>query len=216
MGKFIRRIIEGEMRYLELYGFRGTLFMIYCYVMTRLFYRDSRIIRFPFDIRGRKYIDLGKALTLGKYCRFEVFPHLMTEGDSIKLRIGKSVQMNDNVHICAMQSVEIGDNVLMASNIYISDNTHGFYNGIAAKQSSPNIPPINRPYFIAPVKIEKNAWVCQGCVINPGVTIGEGSIIGANSVVTHSIPPYSIAVGAPAKVIKHYDFNRACWVKQEN
>ena len=54
----------------------------------------------------------------------------------------------------------------------------------------------------------------QGChVIRQ---MGVGSIIGANSVVTHFIPPYSIAVGAPAKVIKHYDFNRTCWVRQEN
>ena len=204
------------MSYLKLYGVFGTLYMFICYVRTRLFYRNSRLIRFPFDIRGRKYIDLGMNLTLGKYCRFEVFPHLMVEGESMKLKIGKDVQMNDNVHICAMQSVEIGDNVLMASNIYISDNTHGSYNGTAAKQSSPNVPPIKRPYFIAPVKIGKSVWICQGVVINPGVTIGEGSVVGANSVVTHSIPPYSIAVGAPARVIKYYDFTLACWVKQEN
>ena len=204
------------MSYLKIYGVLGTLYMLYCYVRTRLFYRESRLIRFPFDIRGRQYIDLGKRLTLGKHCRFEVFPHLMIEGETIKLRIGDNVQMNDNVHICAMQSVEIGDNVLMASNIYISDNSHGVYNGDNAKLSSPEISPIKRPYYIAPVKIGENVWICQGVVVNPGVTIGEGSIIGANSVVTHSIPSYSIAVGAPAKIIKHFDFDRACWVKQEN
>ena len=202
------------MSYLKLYGVLGTLYMFGCYVRTRLFYRESRLIRFPFDIRGRKYINLGKNLTLGKYCRFEVFPHLMVDGENVKLRIGENVQMNDNVHICAMQSVEIGDNVLMASNIYISDNSHGFYNGDNMKHSSPDISPIKRSYYMAPVKIEEKVWICQGVVINPGVTIGKGSIIGANSVVTHSIPPYSIAVGAPANVIKHYNFDRACWINQ--
>lgn len=195
----------------RIYGFRGTLYMIYCWLMTRLLYRKSRIIRFPFDIRGKRYIDLGEQLTLGKYCRFEVFPHLMVGGEGYKIVIGKNVQINDNVHICAMQSVKIGDDVLMASNIYIADNSHGTYNGDTESQSSPDIPPIKRSYYIAPVKIEKNVWIGQGVVINPGVTIGEGSIIGANSVVTHSIPPYSIAVGSPAKVIKQYTLQKRIW-----
>lgn len=201
----------------SLYGIRGSIYMIYCYIMTRLFYRKSRIIRFPFDIRGRKYIDLGASLTLGKNCRFEVFPHLMrVEGCRFKIIIGKNVQMNDNVHICAMESVIIDDNVLMASNIYISDNSHGIYNGEAACQTAPNISPIERKYHISPVKIERNVWIGQGVVINPGVTIGEGAIIGANSVVTHTIPPYTIAVGTPARVVKRFDFDSQTWISLNN
>ena len=196
-----------------MYGIRGSIYMIYCWLKTRFLYHRARIIRFPFDIRGNKYIDLGNKLTLGKYCRFEVFPHLMIDGKGNKIVIGKNVQINDNVHICAMQSVKIGDNVLMASNIYIADNSHGLYNGDVIKQSSPEIAPIERPYFISPVEIGNKVWICQGVVINPGVSIGEGSIIGANSVVTHSIPPYSIAVGSPAKVIKRYSFEKNIWEK---
>lgn len=195
------------------YGFRGTIYMLYCWMLTKLLYRKCRIVRFPFDIRGKKYIDLGDQLTLGKHCRFEVFPHLMVGNKSKKLKIGKNVQINDNVHICALQSVEIGDNVLIASNIYIADNSHGSYNGDSATQSSPITPPIKRSYYIAPVKIDNNVWIGQGVVINPGVTIGEGSIIGANSVVTHSIPPFSIAVGSPSKVIKKYSFEKRSWEK---
>ena len=112
-----------------------------------------------------------------------------------------------------MQSVDIGDNVLMASNIYISDNSHGSYKGEASEQTSPDIAPINRIYNIKPVIIGRNVWICQGVVVNPGVTIGECAIIGANSVVTHSIPPYSIAVGCPAKVIKQYDSSVGRWIK---
>lgn len=197
---------------MNVYGFGGVLYMFYCFVRTRLFYRKSRIIRFPFDIRGRKYVDLGESLTLGKYCRFEVFPHLMVGENKKKLVIGKNVQINDNVHICAMQAVKIGDNVLMASNIYIADNSHGLYNGEANKQTNPSQSPIERPYFISPVEIGNNVWICQGVVVNPGVTVGQCSIIGANSVVTHSIPPYSIAVGSPAKVVKQYSFEKNCWV----
>lgn len=198
------------MKFLEKYGLLGAIYMIYCWIMTRLFYHKARIIRFPFDLRGGKYINLGEGLTLGKYCRFEVFPHLMVGDERFKIRFGKNVQINDNVHICAMESVKIGDNVLMASNIYIADNSHGIYNGDVI-QSSPDIPPIERPYNISPVEIGNKVWICQGVVINPGVSIGEGSIIGANSVVTHSIPPYSIAVGSPAVVIKRYCFEKNIW-----
>lgn len=183
-----------------------------CFIRTFIWYRESRIIRFPFDIRGRKHIDLGESLTLGKNCRFEVFPHLMKPGKIKKIIIGKNVQMNDNVHICAMESIEIGDNVLMASNIFIADNCHGLYKSDNDLQSSPFVPPIYRKYYIAPVSIGKNVWIGQGVVVNPGVTIGEGAIIGANSVVTHSIPPYTIAVGAPAKVIKKYDSKNKNWI----
>ena len=201
------------MNQFKIYGFRGTLYMMYCFIATRLFYRGCRIIRFPFDIRGKKYIRLGKRLTLGRGCRFEVFPNLMKYGEDKKLIIEDDVQMNDNVHICAMQSVIIRKNVLMASNIYIADNSHGIYNGDMNTQSLPEVPPIKRPYYMAPVIIEQNVWIGQGVVVNPGVTIGEGSIVGANSVVTHSIPPYSIAVGSPAKVIKQYSFEKKIWEK---
>ncbi len=112
--------------------------------------------------------------------------------------------MNDNVHISAMESVRIGDNVLMAGKIYISDNSHGYYKS-PDEGTSPLIPPARRPYFIKPVSIEQNVWIGEGVVIMPGVSIGAGSVIGANSVVTRSIPAACIAVGNPARVIKTYD-----------
>ena len=127
-----------------------------------------------------------------------------------RIVFGSNVQVNDYVHISAMKQVSIGNNVLMASHIYISDNSHGFYKG--EHQSSPNEAPILRSYYIAPVEIGDNVWIGEGVVIMPGVTIGKGCIIGANSVVTKSIPPYCMAVGQPAKVIKKFDFSINKWV----
>ena len=186
--------------------------MFSCYIRTRVFYPSSRIIRFPFDIRGGKYIDLGTGLTLGKYCRFEVFPHFMVHNFEKKLVIGSDVQMNDNVHICAMEKVQIGNNVLMASNIYISDNSHGCYKDVTGNISDPSVPPIKRDYDIKPVYIGDNVWIGQGVVINPGVRIGAGTIVGANSVVTHSFPDNCIVAGAPAKIIKKYSSELKKWV----
>ena len=62
------------------------------------------------------------------------------------------------------------------------------------------------------VLLENGVWIGNSTIILPGVTIGEKSIIGAGSVVTKSIPPYCIAAGNPAKVIKKYDFNTKMWV----
>lgn len=71
----------------------------------------------------------------------------------------------------------------------------------------PDVPPIQRSYFVSPVTIEDNVWIGAGVVIMPGVTIGKGSVIGANSTVTKNIPAYNIAVEQPARVIKQYDFS---------
>lgn len=166
----------------------------------------ARIIRIPFDIRGCKYIQWGINFTTGVGCRLEAYPI----NNSIVLKIGNDVQINDYVHITAMQEVSIGDNVLMASRIYISDSTHGSYSG-DINDSSPEIAPQKRPYSIKKVIIENNVWIGEGVSILPGVTIGSGTIVGANSVVTKSLPSNVIAVGIPAKPIKKYNFETKKW-----
>jgi lipopolysaccharide O-acetyltransferase len=120
--------------------------------------------------------------------------------------------MNDYVHIAAMKRVEIGNNVLMASKIYISDCMHGDYSGVK-DDSDPMTPPIEREDSTEPVRIEDNVWIGESVSILPGVVIGIGSIIGANSVVAKSIPPYVIAVGIPAKPIKKYNLTTKKWEK---
>ncbi len=189
------------------YTFVGLLILIVSVIRTKLLFRKARLIRFPFDIRGKKFVNLGKGLTTGIGCRFEAYP----EDSCPTLFFGKDVQLNDYVHITAMKSVRIGNNVLMASKIYISDCTHGFYSGMV--HSHPNIPPMEREYSIKPVDIKDNVWIGESVSILPGVTIGKGSIIGANSVVSKDIPEYSIAVGVPAKVVKKFNFETLQWEK---
>lgn len=82
--------------------------------------------------------------------------------------------------------------------VLITDNGHG--RSIAEES---NIPPLKRKTFSkGPVIIGKNVWIGDKATVLPGVTIGDGAIIGANSVVTKDIPANSIAVGIPAKVVK--------------
>lgn len=178
------------------------------FIRTKLICRKARFIRFPIDIRGKKYINFGEQLTTGIGCRLEAF----SSDGSKTLFFGKNVQINDYVHISSMKNVSIGNNVLMASKIYISDNSHGFYKG-NEYDSSPEIAPINRPYFISEVIIKDNVWIGEGVTILPGVTIHTGTIIGANSTVSKSLPPFVIAIGAPAKPIKQFCFDTQKWEK---
>ena len=192
------------------YNIGGYLQLAWFIIRTKLIDRKVRVFRFPIVIRGRKYMDFGEQLTTGVGCRFECFPGKMP--NNISLKFGKNVQVNDYVHIVGMDSITIGNNVLMASHVFISDNSHGSYKGDGL-DSSPETPPTERQYYTAPVIIGNNCWIGEGVVIMPGVEIGEGCVIGAHSIVNKSIPPKTIAVGAPAKVIKIWDDDNHRWKK---
>lgn len=197
---------------LRRYGILGSLRLLISLVFTKIFFRNARLIRLPFDIRNRRNIILGKNLTTGFGCRIEAFP-TQANKDKILLKIGKDVQINDYVHIAASESVVIGDHVLMASKIFITDISHGDYSESADELNFPDTPPHLRPLFTKPVIIEDNVWIGEFVSVLPGVTIGKGSVIGSNSVVTKSILPNSIAVGSPAKVVKRFDTVQKKWLK---
>jgi len=177
-------------------------------IRTKFLFKEARIIRFPFDLRGKKYISVGKGFTTGIGCRLEAYPI----DEKNVLSIGENVQINDYVHITAMEKVSIGNNVLLASKIYISDCSHGSYSG-DHNDSNPKINPSDRPLFSSPVIIKNNVWIGESVSVLPGVTIGEGTIVGANSVVTKSLPDFVIAVGIPARAIKKFNFQSQRWEK---
>mgnify|MGYP002623235696 CR=1 FL=1 len=181
----------------------------YFLIRTKLIDRRARIFRFPMVIRGRKYIDFGIGLTTGVGCRFDSFAN---EKGHKTLTFGKNVQINDYVHIVSMERIEIGDNVLMASHVFISDNSHGSYK-CNFEDSDPMVPPTERAYYKAPIKIGNNVWIGEGVMVMPGVTIGDGCVIGAHSIVSKDIPSFCIAVGSPARVIKKYNFKTKHWEK---
>jgi len=198
--------------YLTRYGIFRLIYLVLNVVRTKIFYPKARLIRFPLDIRNRHLIDLGIGLTTGIGCRIEVHP-LNQSKENKCLEFGNNVEINDYVHIVASQSVKIGNDVLMASKIFISDINHGCYDGDPLFQTSPLTKPNDRPLSAKPVVIEDNVWIGESVSILSGVTIGKGSIIGANSVVSKNIPEFVIAVGIPAKAIKKYNFEKKRWEK---
>jgi acetyltransferase-like isoleucine patch superfamily enzyme len=115
-----------------------------------------------------------------------------------KLSIGSSTVLNEGTMISSTVDVSIGANCMLAPRCYILDVDHEF--------SDLSIPIKDQGYRQSPVKIGDDVWMGTGVVVTRGVTIGNGCVIAANSVVTRDIPPFSIAGGIPAKVIK----GRAC------
>ncbi len=122
-----------------------------------------------------------------------------------KIIIGNRVVATGHLTLGAHQEIRIGDDVMFADNVHLTDAFHGFENAEEPYKYQPM-------FRMAPIVIERGCWIGQNVVILPGVTVGELSIVGANSVVARDIPARSIAVGAPARVIKTWDGQARRWI----
>lgn len=107
------------------------------------------------------------------------------------ISIGERVFINYNCTMLDMTEIEIGNDVLIGPNVVISTATH-------SKKSTERM--IGKGYAL-PVKICDKVWIGAGAIICPGVTLGEGCVVGAGAVVTSDVPPFKIVGGVPAKVI---------------
>ena len=120
--------------------------------------------------------------------------------DHPSLRIGDRSFLGHNVTIICNREVVIEEDVLIAGHCKISD-----YDGHPSnlEKRLGDSPPDRRD--IRPVRICRGAWIGVGSTIMKGVTVGEGAVIGAHSVVTNDIPAYSVAAGSPARVVKQVE-----------
>lgn len=150
------------------------------------------------ELHGGRYVDVANHVTMGRGLVLEVYDNYQDQHFTPSLKIGNYVNIGDYSHITCINGIIIKDNVRMGRKVFITDNAHG-----ASDRSLLDIRPNIRPLASkGPVVIEENVWIGEMVCIMPGVTIGRGAIIGANAVVTHDIPAYSVAVGTSAKVIK--------------
>jgi acetyltransferase-like isoleucine patch superfamily enzyme len=128
------------------------------------------------------------------------------DGSLGEIEIGDRVWITGRLTVYAEKKVVIEDNVLIAGGVFISDASRGHATAELPYRDQPN-------ENAAPIVIGEGSWLGQNCVIMPGVTIGRRCIVGSNSVVTASLPPGAVAVGAPARIIKQWDWEAKLWRK---
>ena len=166
---------------------------------------SSRIIS-PLRIQGHGNIWMGNNVSIHKFAWLACFPLTNRLGTSI-LKVDDNSVIGDFCHIWSTKSIIIHTNVLIANFVYISDNLHSF--------DDINTPIVNQPIKqLKPVEIGEGCWIGEHVSII-GASIGKNSVVGANSVVTHDIPDYCIAVGSPAYIIKRYNFTSHQWEKTD-
>lgn len=184
----------------------------------------GRALRLGPDFHARDFVWLEAVCAYQAGERQQVF--------SPCLRVGVSARLSDNVHIACIDRVTIGDHLLCGSGVLITDHAHGSYRGGEADgelvsdpmsaspsdlasypPSDPATPPAQRPLVSAgPVVIGDNVWLGDGVAVLAGAVIGDGCVIGAHAVVTGTIAPGTIAVGAPARSVRRWDPATRAWL----
>jgi acetyltransferase-like isoleucine patch superfamily enzyme len=157
---------------------------------------EGSIICFPpTSLMNEQYIEIGSGTMIG--------PHVALSAGMVPgqecvskpvVRIGDRCLIGRGSGIVGHFSIDIGDDVWTGHHVYITDQNHGYENV--------DIPISQQSMPEKPVRIGSGSWLGHGTVVLPGADIGEHVVIGANSVVTGVIPPFSVAVGAPARVVK--------------
>ncbi|MEA2146207.1 MAG: hypothetical protein QOG59_1794, partial [Solirubrobacteraceae bacterium] len=163
------------------------------------FARRGAFVRWPVHGNVLEMLRDGR-LELGEGTLFE--PGVwITAPAPARIRIGAGTFLNLGVMVAAAELVEIGDHCMFANGCFVTDASHRF--------DDPDTPVTWQGFTSkGPTRVGNNVWCGAHVVITSGVTIGERCVIGANSVVTTDLPPFSIAAGAPARVLRTIEYHR--------
>jgi acetyltransferase-like isoleucine patch superfamily enzyme len=151
------------------------------------------VIRLPVRIKGERHIEIGGGVTVAAGSWL-----LAIERDGQpppRLRIGDRTSIAGSCVISAATDVRLGNAVLLAGHVYIADHSHAY--------ADPSRPILDQGIEqVAAVEICDGAWLGQNVVVCPGVRIGAGAVVAANSVVKDDVPDYCVAAGAPARIVR--------------
>jgi acetyltransferase-like isoleucine patch superfamily enzyme len=148
----------------------------------------------PIRLVGEERITVGDDVYVGSGCWLQT---LEGAGYAGELVVGDGTAIAGSCVLSAAVSVRLGRRVLLARNVYVSDHIHAY--------DDPTRAVLDQGFErLEPVAIGDGAWLGQNVVVCPGVTIGTGAVVGANSVVTEDVPAYSLAVGAPARIVRRF------------
>ena len=161
------------------------------------FMRRGAFVRWP--VHGNVLQALGEGrLEVGSGVLLEPGVWITVPGSG-RVRIGEGTFLNLGVMVAAQELVEIGAHCMLANGCFVSDSSHRF--------EDPELPVTWQGFTSkGPTRIGDNCWLGANVVVTSGTTIGERCVIGANSVVTGSIEPFSIAAGAPARVLRRIEY----------
>lgn len=155
--------------------------------------------QYPTTLINPQNIQIKDNVSIGSNCILACWIKIREQTFKSKIIIQENTIIGDYTHITSINKITIGKEVLTGRYCTITDNAHGL-----ANNQDIEIPPNERLLSSkGEVYIGNKVWIGDKVTILPGVRIGDCCIIGANSVVSHDIPPYSIAAGCPAQIIKH-------------
>lgn len=155
---------------------------------------------YPFEMQGGRYISIGRGCIIGKDVRLDAIDRWQNETFTPEIIIGEHTLVSPRCHIGCINRIIIGNHVTLGDRVYITDHVHGH-----SLREEMDTPPFDRPLVSrGGVTIEDFVQIGENCVVLPGVTIGRGTIVGAGAIVTKDLPPYCVAAGNPAKVIKQF------------
>jgi acetyltransferase-like isoleucine patch superfamily enzyme len=166
-------------------------------LIHREFARRDAFVRWPVHGNVLEALRDGR-LEVGAHTLLE--PHVwLTVSEEAHIRIGAGSFLNLGVMVASVEAVEIGDHCMFANGCFLTDGNHRF---------DDREQPVTWQGFTSkgPTRVEDNVWCGANVVVTSGVTIGERCVIGANSVVTTDVPPYSVAAGIPARVLRGIDY----------
>jgi acetyltransferase-like isoleucine patch superfamily enzyme len=154
---------------------------------------------------GLDCVSLGDRSRIGRHTRLLALKRHGDQHFSPNVEIGDDVNIGFGCVISCINEVRIGNDALIADRAYIADSKHG--------HSSPGEGITRQPLEPGRIEIGDGAWIGYGAVIAGEISIGEHSIVAANSVVTHSVPPFTIVGGVPAKPLQRFDPSSNQWVR---
>lgn len=195
-GSFAQRIFNGLLR-------RTSTFMLRSKFHS---FGEGSYIEWPAWVRGGESISIGSHVKLWKDSRLNV---VNPEKGRVVVDLCDGVVINPYVRISGVKSIRIGVGAGISSNCFITDHDHYIPNFSMSAVDNAHV-------IAAPISIGDHAWLGEKVCVLKGVSIGNHSVIGAGSVVTRSIPAYSIAAGCPARVLKTWNHDTNQWVVPES
>lgn len=154
------------------------------------------VLQLPIRVNGEHRIAVGSDVFVGAGAWLQVL--LGPDGQDGRLEIGNGCSLAGGCVLSAAREVRLGERVLFARHVYVADHRHAFDDSTRAILDQG----IEQ---VEPVIVGDGAWLGENVVVGPGVTIGVGAVIGANAVVLSDVPARAVAVGAPARVVRHLD-----------